>query len=191
MGQKIDLTQQVQGILPEANGGAGPNIGQRFSDAETPSGAFNSSNTSYTLAHAPNPAASLLLFLTSTGIRLLQLQGTDYTLSGSTITMTVAPTALQSLIGWYRYLTFNYALSFSDGLVLSDAFAVDAPVFRLPMQFVDQMALTDLALEEMSPVYHTDSLVMRDALVYNLPVVLTLVLADSKTLTDSFAKVLA
>jgi hypothetical protein len=51
-------------------------------DGETPAGTVNGANAAFTLAHAPNPASSLHLFLN--GIRLWP--GTDYTLSGATIT---------------------------------------------------------------------------------------------------------
>src|SRR5258708_7768677 len=142
MGQKIDLTQQVQGVLPEANGGAGPNIGQRFADSETPGGATNGSNTSFTLASSPNPALSLLLFLSKS----LQIQGTDYTLSGSTITMTVAPSGgTTSFLAWYRYLGFGQTLSFSDGLVFSDGVLVDVPAAVISLGITGQIpGLTDL-----------------------------------------------
>jgi hypothetical protein len=52
---------------------------------ETPGGLINSSNTVYTLANIP-----MLLQLFKNGIRLTN--GVDYTISGLTITMTVAPT---------------------------------------------------------------------------------------------------
>jgi hypothetical protein len=193
MGQKIDLTRQVQGILPETNGGAGPNIGQRFSDAEVPSGTINGSNVTFTLAHAPNPALSLLLFLVGTGSRLLQIQGIDYTLSGSTITMSVAPTSspAESLISWYRYLTFNLALSFSEGLVLSDAVSVDAPAARLPLGMVDQIILADFLKFTMGPIVFMDQLLMSDSFSFTLGVPLTLTDSKFPTMGDAFAKTLA
>jgi hypothetical protein len=60
---------------------------------ETPSGAINSSNTSYSLSQAPITNASLRLFLDG----LLLTYTVDYTLSGSTINMVTAPTTGQSL----------------------------------------------------------------------------------------------
>jgi hypothetical protein len=62
----------------DAPGGTGIN----FADGETPAGSIDGSNAVFTLAHAPSPATSLHLFLN--GIRLRP--GTDYTLSGATIT---------------------------------------------------------------------------------------------------------
>jgi hypothetical protein len=73
-----------------------------FADNETPSGTINGSNTNFTLANTPNPAASLQLQLG--GIFLTQ--GVDYTLSGATITFLAAPDASlsgQPFKAFYRY----------------------------------------------------------------------------------------
>lgn len=184
MGQKIDLTQQVQGILPEANGGAGPNIGQRFSDAETPVGTINGVNTSFTLSNAPNPALSLLLFVNKT----LQIQGTDYTLSGSALTMIVAPPGGVTFLGWYRYLGFGFSLSFSDGLILLDSLSVDAPVAKIPLSAQDQLTLSDRIAFVRSPDYYSEFFILNDAVVVVAPIIKSL--SDSSTMTDAFAKTL-
>jgi hypothetical protein len=78
-------------------GGGSPN----FADAETPSGTIDGVNTTFTLAHAPSPAASLILVMN--GITLREGGGNDYTLSTSTITMASAPETGTILICWYRY----------------------------------------------------------------------------------------
>ncbi len=70
-----------------------------FSDDETPSGTVNGSNVTFTLAHTPNPAASLMLFING----VLQIAGTDFTLSTATITMSSAPTTGAILTAFYRY----------------------------------------------------------------------------------------
>lgn len=54
---------------------------------ETPTGTIDSSNVTFTLANTPNPATSLQITIQGQ----LQIQGSDYTLSGNTITMTTAP----------------------------------------------------------------------------------------------------
>jgi|ERR1017187_1346461 hypothetical protein len=72
-----------------------------FSDVETPSGLLNSSNVTYTLTNAPNPPASLNLFLN--GIWQLEGAGNDYALSGNTITMGVAPPSTYVMRASYRY----------------------------------------------------------------------------------------
>lgn len=78
---------------------------ERFADGETPSGAIDGTNSTFTLAHLPQPATSLQL--TKNG--LVQRQGVDYTLDQQTITLTVAPSASTSvtvadtLEAWYRY----------------------------------------------------------------------------------------
>lgn len=73
--------------------------GVAFADAETPGGAINSINSTYTLVQAPNPAASLALYLN--GLRLEA--GIDYTLSGNGITfVTVVPQTGDVLQAYYR-----------------------------------------------------------------------------------------
>ena len=79
-------------------GGATPT----FADNETPTGDVNGINDTFTLAHAPSPAASLLLELNGQ----VQTQGVEYTLSGLTITFASPPAA--DLAGlpfkaFYRY----------------------------------------------------------------------------------------
>lgn len=71
-----------------------------FSDAETPSGAINGTNLTFTLANTPSPAASLMLVLNS-GVQVAG--GIDYTLSGTTITFVNPPQTSSILRAWYRY----------------------------------------------------------------------------------------
>jgi hypothetical protein len=78
-------------------GGSGAN----FADAEVPGGLINSSNVTFTLAHSPSPALSLNLFLN--GIWQAQGASHDYTLTGSTITMTTAPSTSSMLYASYRF----------------------------------------------------------------------------------------
>jgi hypothetical protein len=70
-----------------------------FADDETPSGTINGTNVTFTLAHSPNPAGSLELFLNG----LQQNRGVDYTLSTNTITFTSAPVTSSTLLAWYRF----------------------------------------------------------------------------------------
>jgi hypothetical protein len=65
---------------------------------ETPTGAIDGSNATFTLAQAPSPAASLLLFLSG----LLQSPGgNDFTLSGATITFVDPPASGSALLAHY------------------------------------------------------------------------------------------
>jgi hypothetical protein len=82
-------------------GGGGGGVGGAFADGETPSGTINSSNTSFVLAHAPDPASSLTIY--RNGLRLAS--GVDYTLSASTITFFLAatPQTGDQLLSNYRY----------------------------------------------------------------------------------------
>ncbi len=84
---------------PCASGGGGS--GPSFSDAETPGGTINGSNTVFTLANAPSPAASLILILDG----VVETQGSDYSISGASVTFIngVVPQTGDTLRGWYRY----------------------------------------------------------------------------------------
>lgn len=74
--------------------------GANFSDNETPSGTINGSTTAFTLAHTPNPAASLTCF--EDGVEQ-RAGGADFTLSTATITYGVAPPTGSTLVCNYRY----------------------------------------------------------------------------------------
>lgn len=179
MGQKIDLTSQVQGILPGANGGAGQLSGVQFVDAEVPGGAINGSNGTFTLANIPNPPASLLLFLNGT----LQIQGTNYTLVGNTITM-AAPASSSTLLGWYRFINLGNLQSFVETLSLSDGFAFDLIVARLPLGLIDTMTMADQMTMVFSPILFTEFMVMSDSIRISL-LPLTETPAESLNMTDA------
>jgi hypothetical protein len=72
-----------------------------FADEETPVGATNGSNAVFSLAHTPNPAASLILIRNG----LVMKQGMDYTVSGSTVTFSGAaiPQSGDTIQVFYRY----------------------------------------------------------------------------------------
>jgi hypothetical protein len=53
-----------------------------FADDEVPAGVYDGVNTVFTLAHAPNPAASLKLALNGVQVQ----RGLDYTVAGSIVT---------------------------------------------------------------------------------------------------------
>lgn len=71
----------------------------RFSDDEVPAGAVDGANKVFTLAHSPNPAASLRVYRAG----VLQRRGVAYTLAGGVITFAVAPPGGQTLAAFYRY----------------------------------------------------------------------------------------
>lgn len=62
-----------------------------------PTGAVNGSNASFTLPSSPESPAAVILFLDGIMIR----QTTDYTISGTAITMVAAPAAGQDLAAFY------------------------------------------------------------------------------------------
>lgn len=81
--------------------GAATGVYPGFSDAESPAGSINGSNTVFTLAFTPSPAASLELYLN--GLRLDA--NVDYSLSGNTVTFFVGSTPQTGdlLLASYRY----------------------------------------------------------------------------------------
>ena len=98
----------VTGVIVSTGGGGG---GPSFSDQETPAGTVDGSNVTFTLASAPNPAISLILFRNG----VAQMAGQDYTLSGSTIGFMTAATPQpgDTLLAWYR-TTSSGSFSYSD-----------------------------------------------------------------------------
>ncbi|MBX9601154.1 MAG: hypothetical protein K2X35_09120 [Bryobacteraceae bacterium] len=84
-----------------AGGGGGGGILPQFADGEVPAGLVNGVNTVFTLNFAPSPGASLALFKNG----VLQRAGTDFLLSGSTITFlfSSAPQTGDVLQARYRY----------------------------------------------------------------------------------------
>lgn len=66
---------------------------------ETPSGTVNGSNTTFTLAASPSPAASL--HLTVNGALQQEGAGNDFTLSGNTITFNNAPLTGSIILATY------------------------------------------------------------------------------------------
>jgi hypothetical protein len=61
--------------------------GTYFHFNEVPTGLINGSNVAFTLAANPNPDTSLEVYLNGVHLQVT----TDYTLSGTTLTMLVAP----------------------------------------------------------------------------------------------------
>lgn len=70
-----------------------------FFEQEIPSGSINGSNLTFTLSSLPaEPHAALVML---DGLPLMQGAGLDYTISGQTITMAVAPALGQKLYCFY------------------------------------------------------------------------------------------
>jgi hypothetical protein len=90
-------------------GGGGGGVGSSFADAEVPAGAVNGSNTVFTLASTPSPAASLELYRNG----LLQRQSADYQISGNVVTFFVAsvPVSGDLLVASYRFANPSDPLS--------------------------------------------------------------------------------
>jgi len=71
-----------------------------FVDSEIPVGTKNSNNVTFTLAGTPTPSASLQLYVG--GLFMSPGSAGDYTLSGTVVTMTVAPGANDAIYAYYR-----------------------------------------------------------------------------------------
>jgi hypothetical protein len=102
---QIDAAQGNLADCVHVDGSAGPcgslvEAAPGFVDHEIPVGTINSSNATFTLAAAPVPASSLMLYRNG----LLMRSGVDFTLSGPTITFTVqsVPQTGDGLLASYR-----------------------------------------------------------------------------------------
>lgn len=89
----------ANGNVTDAGAACGTGTAINFADNETPSGSINSSNATFTLAHTPSPAGSLILVVNG----VIQKTTTDFSLSTATITMVSAPTTGDWILAWYRY----------------------------------------------------------------------------------------
>lgn len=85
-------------------GGGGTTVsnGVNTVTGEVPAGAINGTNKIFTLVHTP-VSGSVVLFLNG----LQQTSGTDFTVSGNTITLVVAPNSGSTLTANYQYLSGN------------------------------------------------------------------------------------
>jgi hypothetical protein len=88
---------EIDPVVNTTNSAGGPS----FADQETPAGAIDGVNNAFTLAHTPNPAASLLLIRNG----LVLKQGSDYSVTGRAITFLSAalPQSGDTLQAFYRY----------------------------------------------------------------------------------------
>jgi len=87
--------------LGNASGYVPTGAGLSFADDETPSGAVDGVNDTFTLAETPNPAASLMFSVNG----ILWYRNVHYTLTGDTITADAGniPQTGDLLRAWYRY----------------------------------------------------------------------------------------
>ncbi|KKL28475.1 hypothetical protein LCGC14_2374740, partial [marine sediment metagenome] len=87
----LDVEVATAGALTEGD----------FVDNEVPSGNLDGADTTYTLANAPSPAASLKVYLN--GIRQDEGASDDYTLTSLTITFAAAPISTDKVLADYRF----------------------------------------------------------------------------------------
>jgi hypothetical protein len=82
-------------LLPSGGGGGSVT----FSNNETPSGSIDGVNTTFILANTPKTNGLFQLFRSD----LLQISGVDYTLVGTTISYSYAPSIGDTLRAFYNY----------------------------------------------------------------------------------------
>jgi hypothetical protein len=105
---RVDGTAGPCGVGGEPGSGGGNIV---FVDAETPAGIIDGINTVFQTSVAANPTGSMLLYLNG----MLQRPGTEYTLTGRTITFAPgnAPRQGDSVTAWYR-VSEESAQTFAD-----------------------------------------------------------------------------
>jgi len=103
----------VDGSSGPCGNGSGGGTSATFVDAETPSGAMNGSNNTFTLANPPNPSASLALFRNG----MLLRPNVDYALSTRSVTFYTGtlPQSGDSLVASYRLAVSLPGVGFVDG----------------------------------------------------------------------------
>lgn len=113
--------------------GGGTTAVSTFVDAETPGGAVNGLNTTFTLNNTPSPAESLKLYRNG----LLMSAGPDYTLSAQQLTFTsgATPQPNDVLVAAYRIASAG-AVTQSTGLELASAAAQTKPDCAPPTRFL-------------------------------------------------------
>ena len=73
-----------------------------FADSETPVGTINGANAAFTVAHAP-ATGSLRVYKGASATTLQRLAPSQYSVSGTTLTLAAAPVTGSSLLVDYRY----------------------------------------------------------------------------------------
>jgi hypothetical protein len=107
-----NLTTTVTNLSNTVGGLTTGAINANFQDAETPGGAVNGANQIFTLANTPAAPVNLTLYRNG----ILQTNGMDYTLSGTTITFASgeAPQTRDALLAYYRMPGTGTTANFVD-----------------------------------------------------------------------------
>lgn len=91
-----NITVNAKGLVTAASSGSSGGTVTAY--AETPSGTINGSNTVFTLANAPAGNSGVVVILDG----IVQYNGLDYTVSGTTITFASAPATGSSIFAYYN-----------------------------------------------------------------------------------------
>lgn len=82
------------------NGTAWTSVVAGGSQAEVPTGAINGTNRAYAITFTPTPLATFTLYLNG----VFQLPSVNYTLSGNSLSMNIAPSSGSTLYAVYDYV---------------------------------------------------------------------------------------
>jgi len=106
------LNNEVAGLTATVNSLSTGSSTALFVDAQTPSGAVNGTNATFTLANTPAPTSSLAVYRNG----LLQTNGVDYTLAGTTVTFlsNSIPQTNDVIAAYYRMAGTGPAANFAD-----------------------------------------------------------------------------
>jgi hypothetical protein len=114
-----NMGNSITSLTAQVNNLAATPSNVRFQDAEVPGGTVNGTNANFTLQFTPSTPASVLLFKNG----VMQTNGQDYTLAGTTITFTskAVPQAGDTLSAYYRVSTAAASPNISAGPGLAAA----------------------------------------------------------------------
>jgi len=110
-GNNVTITTGSNGSVTISSTGGGTGVATLTSWMEVPAGDVDGANMIFTLDNDPYPPSALLFYVNG----ILQLgSGNDYVISGSTITMTYAPTNGSNVVATYPYASTVQSIMWSE-----------------------------------------------------------------------------
>lgn len=153
-GSNVTITTNLNGsITISSTGAASLSTLMSWNDAVT--GSADGSNTSFSLSNSPNPTTSLMFYVNG----VLQKPGSDFSLSGSSITTTFPPDAGSHLVATYAYVVVPPAGSTISWM-------------EVPLGDVDgvngSFTLSDVPFPSTALMFHVNGVLQRESLDYTL-----------------------
>lgn len=110
-GSNVTISTGSNGSVTIASTGGGSGVATLTSWMEVPTGDVDGANMIFTLNNSPYPSSALLFYVNG----ILQLgAGSDYVISGSSITMTYAPTNGSNVVATYPYASTVQSIMWSE-----------------------------------------------------------------------------